>query len=292
MLPEVPFLGVGLGFRRELEKEILSAPQRIDFLELIADQYIDRPDNREQEAANLAARFPIILHGVDFSVGTDCPVDESYLRSFCRVADLTRARWVSDHLCLTRVPGNSLGQLTPLSFTDEMVKIAAGHIAEIAEAVSRPFLIENISYYFLMPSAVLSEAEFLTAVVEESKCWILLDLANVLNNAVNHNYDPYEFLDQIPLERVVQIHLAGSTYSGKLLIDSHSQPVPPKVFELLRYVAPRMPSLRGVLLERDQNFPPLDGLLSELEVVREILRTHWAPYYEVCADGKAVAGHV
>src|SRR5262245_20408400 len=130
MLPEVPFLGAGLGFRRELKKEILSAPQRIDFLELIADQYIDRPDNREQEAAKLAARYPIILHGVDFSLGTDCPVDESYLRSFCRVANLTRARWVSDHLCLTRVPGNSLGQLTPLSFTDEMVKIAAGHIAE------------------------------------------------------------------------------------------------------------------------------------------------------------------
>ena len=284
MLQGVPFLGAGLGFRREIGKEILSASQQVNFLELIADQYIDRPGIREQEAADLATRFPVVLHGVDFSVGTDCPLDETYLRSFCRIADLTKAHWVSDHLCLTRIPGNSLGQLTPLSFTDETVRIAAKHISEIADAVGRPFLIENISYYFTMPAAVMTEAEFITAVVREANCWLLLDLANVMNNAANQGYDARLFLDQLPLDRVVQIHLAGSSYSGPLLIDSHSQPVPDQVFELLKYVAPRMPSLRGVLLERDQNFPPIEELVAELEVTRQILKTHWAPYYYAGAE--------
>jgi uncharacterized protein (UPF0276 family) len=289
MLQEVPFLGVGLGFRREIGKEILSATEQIDFLELIADQYIDRPEIREEEAVDLAARFPVILHGVDFSVGTDCPLDETYLRGFCRIADLTQPHWVSDHLCLTRIPGNSLGQLTPLSFTDETVKIAAKHISEIANAVRRPFLIENISYYFKMPGTVLTEAEFITAVVRESNCWLLLDLANVMNNAANQGYDAREFLDELPLDRVVQIHLAGSSYSGPLLIDSHSHPVPDQVFDLLRYVAPRMPSLRGVLIERDQNFPPFEELVAELEVTRQILKTHWAPHHHVDAVFPSVA---
>jgi uncharacterized protein (UPF0276 family) len=106
---------------------------------------------------------------------------------------------------------------------------------------------------------------------------MLLDLTNVQNNAVNMNYDPYEFLDAIPLERVVQIHLAGGYYFQSVLLDTHSHPVPGEILELLKYAAPRMPNLKGLIIERDQNFPHIDELLDELGQIREVLNTHWAP---------------
>jgi uncharacterized protein (UPF0276 family) len=92
-------------------------------------------------------------------------------------------------------------------------------------------------------------------------------------------YDPYAFLDSLPLERVVQIHLAGGFYLGSVLLDTHSHSVPVEVFDLLKYVAPRMPNLRGVLIERDQNFPPFDELIDELDQVREVLRSDWVPHH-------------
>jgi len=275
MLEQVPFLGVGLSFRRELKDQILAALDRIDFLELIADQYIDKPWIREQEASDLAEKLPLILHGVDFSIGTDCPIDDSYLQKFHRIAEISKPKWVSDHLCFTGVPGNSLGQLTPLPFTDYTVDYVVRHIKEIASTFDCPFLIENISYYFLLPPSTMMEAEFITRVVRNSGCWLLLDLANVRNNAINNNYNPYEFLDQVPLDRVVQIHLAGGFYKRGLLLDSHSDPVHPEVFDMLRYVAPKMPNLKGINIERDQNFPPLGELLAEMDHVREILASDW-----------------
>jgi len=248
--------------------------ERIDFLELIADQYIDKPLIREQEAAELAQQFPLILHGVDFSVGTDCVIDDNYLEKFHRAAEFAKPKWVSDHLCFTGVPGNSLGQLTPLPFTEQTVDIVVRNIKAIAGTFNCPFLIENISYYFLVPPSSLAEAEFITRVVHGADCWLLLDLANLRNNAINNNYDPYKFLDEIPLERVVQIHLAGGYYRRGLLLDTHSESIHPEVFDLLRYATPRMSQLRGINIERDQNFPPLSELLADLDTAREILATH------------------
>jgi uncharacterized protein (UPF0276 family) len=277
MLNEIPFLGAGLGFRKELKEGILANPERVDFLELILDQYINKPPFKEQEACELARRFPLVIHGVDLSIGTDCAPDLTYLDHMQRLAELVDAKWVSDHLSITRVPGNTLGQLTPLSFNENLVDIVVRHIDTITKVIKRPFLVENISYYFTIPPTTLSEAEFITRVAENSGCYLLLDLTNLLNNSTNNGYDPFEFLDQIPLDRVVQIHLAGSSYHRNLWLDTHNRPVPPSVFELLQYAAPRMPQLKGVLIERDQDFPPIDELFGELDRAREILAEHSPP---------------
>ena len=277
MLDDIPFLGAGLSFRKELKEGILSAPHRVDFLELIADQYINKPLFKAEEARHLSQTFPVIVHGVDLSIGTDCPLDEEYFDKMTAVAEMVDAKWISDHLSLTRVPGGLLGQLTPLAFNENMVKIVVQHVESIVRRLDRPFLLENISYYFSIPPATLTEAEFISRVIDDSGCWLLLDLTNLLNNAVNNNYDPREFLDRIPLDRVVQIHLAGSTYMKNLWLDTHSRPVPPTVFDLLRYAAPKMPQLKGVNIERDQDFPPIEEIFSELDTVREILAECSAP---------------
>jgi uncharacterized protein len=285
----LPLLGVGLGFRQELKDQILNAVDQIDFLELLTDQYIGMPPHKEEEARQLAELFPIVLHGVDLSVGTDMPLDESYVRQLLQVVDWVQPKWVSDHLSFTRVPGLNIGQLTPLAFTRRSVETVARNIRNMANRLDCPFAVENISYYFRVPPYELTEAEFLTQVLTEANCALLLDLTNVQNNAVNNGYDPLEFLNQIPLDRVLQIHLAGGFWHKGILLDTHSHAVPDSVFDLLRYALPRMPSLRAVMIERDQSFPPLEELLAELQHVRSILAQAWKPG-DVATTGVAVDG--
>src|SRR4051794_39156762 len=135
-------LGVGLGYRRELRDVVLSAADQIDFLELLTDQYMDMPARQAREAQELATVFPIVLHGVDLSVGTDEPPDMEYVDKICQVAEWTHAEWVSDHLCFTRVGGVNIGQLTPLSFTNEAADIAARNIRTVQAAIGLPFAVE------------------------------------------------------------------------------------------------------------------------------------------------------
>lgn len=274
---DVPVLGFGVSYRQELREEILARPGTVDFLELISDHYADMPKYRLDEARDLAACFPIVLHGVEMSIGTESGVDDSYLSEVRRISEVLDPVWVSDHLCFTKVPGLNIGQLTPLSFSKETAAIASKHIRRVAAAFDIPFLVENISYYFRVPSASMSEAEFITSVVESSDAWLLLDLTNVHNNAINNGYDAYEFLDSIPLERVMQLHLAGGYYYRDVLLDTHSHAVPVEVFDMLSHVASRLPNLKGVCVERDQNFPPLDDILGELAQARLILGQAGSP---------------
>lgn len=278
-MAQIPFLGSGLSYHEEQRNEILAEAAHIDVLELIADQYIDMPPHKKEEACFLAGRFPVVLHSVDLSIGTDTPVDGEYLRKLHKVAEWVQPKWVSDHLCFTRVDGLNIGQLTPLSFSGQIADIVIRNIKCVAATFSCPFLLENISYYFTVPPGTMSEAEFITRIIRESGCGLLLDLTNVQNNAVNNDYNAYEFLDQIPLDRVVQVHLAGGYYHRGILLDAHSDPVPAEVFDLLRYSAPRMPLLRAVTIERDQNYPPFRELIDELDKIREILNTNWMPYH-------------
>ncbi|MEK6300964.1 MAG: DUF692 domain-containing protein [Acidobacteriota bacterium] len=276
---DLPFLGVGLGFRQEIKEDLLRYSNRIDFLEVMTEHYIDMPPHKRAEVQELAEVVPLVLHGVELSIGTFGSVDQSHLQKMRQVADWARAYWVSDHLCLTRVPGLAIGNLTPVPFSEASSANIIANARYAASSFDCPFLLENISYYFQPLPREMSEAEFISRVVEGADCYLLLDLTNVQNNAVNMNYDPYVFLDSVPLERVVQIHLAGGYYLSSVLLDTHSHPVPSDVFDLLRYVAPRMPNLRGILIERDQNFPPFGELLDELDQVRDVVRNHWGPYH-------------
>jgi uncharacterized protein len=269
MIDELPNLGVGIGYRQELSEGIFMNASAIDFIELLTDQFIDMPAYRADEARRVAAAFPVVLHGVELSLGTDAPIDSDYLAKVHEIADWVDPVWVSDHLSFTRVPELSIGQLTPLSFNESVADLTARNVRAAAGTFDCPFLIENISYYFQVPPCTLTEAEFITAVLEKADCGLLLDLTNVQNNALNNEYDAHEFLDEIPLERVVQVHLAGGRSHQGLLLDTHSDPVPEEVFELLDYTVPRMTELRGISIERDQECSGIEELLPELRRARE-----------------------
>ena len=274
-LDDIPFLGVGLGFREALKSATLEHLDRIDFLELMTEHYIEMPPHKTRELELLAAEIPLVMHGVELSIGTFDWLDVEYLEKMRRVAELAHPHWISDHLCMTRVPERAIGNLTPVPLSPLNCSNIAHNARRAAEFFDCPFLLENISYYFQPPPTEMTEEAFVTRVLEGADCHMLLDLTNLCNNAINMGYNAYRYLDGIPLDRVVQIHLAGGYYHGSLLLDTHSHRVPDPVLDLLKHVLPRLPNLRGVLIERDQNFPPFTELLDELDGVRELVRQHW-----------------
>jgi len=267
----LPVLGAGLGYRPSIARELLSHRHKVDFLELIADHYFDSSSLRDDELAEVSREFPVVLHAIAMSIGTALPVDEQYLTELARVVCDSKALWVSDHLCFTKAGGVDMGQLTPLPFTEESVAVVCENVSRVKQHLNVPFLLENITYYFAIPGAEMSEAEFITSVVEGADCGLLLDLTNLHTNATNHGYDAHKFLESIPLERVMQIHLAGGTWMRSVLIDSHSSAVPSEVWGLLEFVRDRAP-IKGILIERDENFPPFSELIEELDIARSIMK--------------------
>ena len=161
--------------------------------------------------------------------------------------------------------------LIPLPFSKEAIKHVAKRIKHVQEFVGRPFLLENISFYMQMPGCEMNEAQFLSTVIEEADCGLLLDVNNVYVNSINHNYDPKEFIDSLPLERVVQIHLAGHKQQDKVVIDTHGESIIASVYDLLEYVLSKT-SVNAVMLERDQNFPKFEAIIDELQAIRQIMQ--------------------
>jgi hypothetical protein len=276
MYSDIPVLGVGLGWRKEISEEIMQHKESIDWCEIISEQFINVTTDKLGQMRKLSKVFPIVPHGVDLSIGTDMPLEEDYLSGLETLVEAVDAPWFTDHLCFTRTPGINIGQLTPLRFSEEMVEIVVGKARQIKERIKRPFLLENITYYFKIPGGELSESEFITHVLEKADIGMLLDVCNLYINSVNHGYDPHEWLNSIPLERVVQLHLAGGFRHNKKWIDSHSYPVHREVFELMEYIMDRAP-VKGVLLERDDNFPvSFQELVDELNYARAIFKRQYA----------------
>ncbi|MDC0707556.1 DUF692 family protein [Stigmatella sp. ncwal1] len=275
----MPTLGAGIGYRPELREHQSKHADRIDWFELIADRYVRSVPESIERALPLLERHPLIPHALETSLGTDGPLDVEYCEEVAELVKLVRAPFSSDHLCMTKAGGVELGQLTPLPFTEAAVRRCAKKARQVQEILGVPFLIENITYAFAFPSP-LGEAEFVTRVLTEADCGLLLDLANVFINSQNHRYDPYALLDALPLERVIQVHLAGGERRGAQWIDSHSQRVDsnPEVWQLLEYVA-RRSEIRAVLIERDQNFPEeFQEMLQDLDRARDIMhRAHHRP---------------
>ncbi|MCP3065172.1 DUF692 domain-containing protein [Myxococcus sp. K38C18041901] len=271
-LRELPFLGVGIGFRPELQKEQSRHLDRIDWFELIADRYLRSVPESIERARAMKGRQALVPHGLELSVGTEGPLDLQYCDEVAELVRTLRAPFYSDHLCMTKAGGFEIGQLTPLPFTEAAARRAARKARDIQRLLGVPFLLENVSYSFAFPSPMTEQA-FVSRVVTEADCGLLLDLTNVFINSQNHRYDPYAFLEALPLDRVIQIHLAGGEKHGGRWVDSHSQSVDahPEVWRLLEYVVARSP-VRAVLIERDQNFPSeFQEMLQDIEHAREIL---------------------
>jgi len=177
--------------------------------------------------------------------------------------------WISDHLCWTGVAGKNLHDLLPLPYTEEALAHIVGRVRAVQDILGRRILLENVSSYVSFRDSRLTEWEFLRAVAQEADCLILLDVNNIYVSSVNHEYDAYEYLNAIPVDRVQQIHLAGHQNHGGYLLDTHDHPVPDPVWDLYAAAVRRFGRV-STMIERDANIPPLGELLSELTAARRL----------------------
>jgi len=266
----LPALGVGLGYRTELKEAIFAHREQIDFLEIITDNYLAAP-GAQAALEEICALFPVIPHGVDLSIGSLMPLDQPYLQGIRRISDLTGSPYYSEHLCMTRVPGRDIGHLAPLWFTEELLQHVTQRVLTIQDFLGKPLILENVTYMLEIPQSTMSQAEFFQRLVEATGCGVLLDITNVFINATNHHFDAKQFIKDMPLSHLVQVHLAGGYWRGGWLVDGHSELVHPEVFELLEFVALLCP-IKSVLFEHDAHFPPMADMLKQMDRVRGILK--------------------
>lgn len=266
-----PLGGVGLGLRWDFLEEVVEGPPlAIDFFEVSPENYMRRGGYYPAQLERLRERYPLVTHGLTLSIGAEDEPDVEYLRELRAEVARTGSPWHSDHLCFSSLGRRTLHELLPLQHSRRNVKRVAERARRMRDALGVPFALENITYYAHPGREELSELAFLNAVLEQSGAGLLLDVNNVFVNAQNHGTDPRAFLRGLDLSRVVEIHVAGHTRrpSG-LILDTHGAQVADEVLELLE-LALRLTGPKPVLLERDNDVPPLPELLAEVSVLRAV----------------------
>jgi len=272
---DIPLKGYGLGLRPVHFPEILAdGPESskdwpIDWFEIISENYMNVGGLARRNLARVRETYPIVMHGVSLSIGGSDPIDEDYLKSLKDLMTWIQPSLVSDHLCWTGGDGINMHDLLPLPFTREAVRHVAERIGRVQEYLGRRIMMENVSSYVTYLDSEMTEWEFLGEVVTEADCDILLDVNNIYVSSFNHGFDPVEYLDAVPGERVRQFHLAGHENTGDFIIDTHDHPIIDNVWDLYAEAAKRFPSTPA-MIERDDHIPPLAELVAELNHAREI----------------------
>lgn len=268
-----PFQGFGLGLRPRHYNSFLAQPQAVDWLEVISENYMVQGGKPLAMLDRIRADYPIAMHGVSMSIGSVSPLDHGYLQRLKALADRVQPMWISDHLCWTGVHGTNLHDLFPLPYTEEALRHVAARVREVQETLGRRLVLENVSSYIDYASSEMSEWAFLTALAEEADCLLLLDVNNIYVSGMNHGFDPRTFIDGVPAHRIQQIHVAGHSNMGDVIIDTHDAPVPDEVFDLYAYACRRFGQV-STMIERDDAIPPLEDLIAELDRVRAVAAHH------------------
>ena len=264
-----PDLGFGVGLRREHFEYILSRKPQVDWFEVISENFMDSRGRPRYVLDRIAERYPVVLHGVSMSIGSTDALDFDYLRKLKRLADETRAVWVSDHLCWTGVLGRNTHDLLPVPLSEAMLKHVVSRIRIVQDVLERPLILENPSTYVSFASDTFSEWDFISRMAEEADCGLLLDVNNVYVSSINHDFDAVVYINSVPHNRVVQFHLAGHTNCGSYLIDTHDGKVIKPVWELYR-LARELTGGASTLLEWDANIPEFPVLHAEALKARDI----------------------
>lgn len=258
---------VGLMYRQELARDVRDAGREIDFLEVTAEHFLGPAAAYARVAEELSRRWPLLVHGLDLSLGTAADPEARATRERQDLVRRLGAAAFSEHASFTRVPGRAVGCLSPLPFCEAAVEAIARRAEALQEGLGVPLRLENIAYYFRPPGDEVTEVQFLRALLDRTGAEALLDLNNLHANATNFGYDAEAFLDAFPLDRVTEVHLAGGDWHGESFIDTHGAAPGPEVMGLLEMVASRAP-LRHVTLEWDHSFPPFERIVEVLRDAR------------------------
>ena len=261
--------GFGLGLRTQHYNDFLGAPQPVDWLEVISDNYMVDGGKPLAILDRIRADYPMAMHGVSLSIGAINGLNADYLNRLKALEQRIEPMWVSDHLCWTGVHGRKLHDLMPLPFTHEALQVVERNVHQAQEALQRPLVLENVSSYVEFTTSEMTEWEFLTEICQATGCKLLLDINNIYVSAFNHGFSPSDFINGVPVDGVMQFHLAGHQDNGDHLIDTHDHPVCDGVWDLYQQALRHFGDI-PTMIERDDNIPPLPELLAELDIARTL----------------------
>lgn len=267
---------VGIGWRPELAAGILTNLDRVDVVEVIADDLFTASKRELRAMQTLAAQIPVALHGVSLGLASSSAVDVARLEQMARVVNVIEPELWSEHLAFVRSAGLEIGHLAAPPRTEATIDGTACNVARAAQVVGTAPLLENVATLIEPPGSTLDEAAWITSAVSATNGGLLLDLNNLYSNAVNFRCDPSEMLRQLPLSRVQAVHLAGgkwisATNGEKRLLDDHLHDVPDEVYELLAELGANTNQPLTVILERDGSYPAFSELVQQLDLARAAL---------------------
>ncbi|MFA6303999.1 MAG: DUF692 domain-containing protein [Legionella sp.] len=268
-VPKMPFLGYGLGLRPDYYEEILALKPDIDWFEIITENYLVPGGKPLYYLDEIRKHYPLVMHGVSLSLASSDALDFNYLQEIKNLASRIEPVWISDHLCWTGVDNVNLHDLMPIPYTYEAINYLVPRIQQIQEFLGRRILIENVSSYLTYKQSEMTEWEFVRELVQRADCYILLDVNNVYVSSVNHQFNPLDYINAMPKERVAQIHLAGHSNEGAYIIDTHDAPVIQEVWDLYAKTIARLGPVSS-MIERDDNMPAFAELLAEVRKTKSI----------------------
>lgn len=263
------FLGFGLGLRTDYYDIILEQEPDVDWFEILSENYMVKGGKALYYLDAIRERYPIVMHGVSMSIGGTDPLDFDYLRQLKTLMERAQPKWISDHLCWTGQGNHNLHDLMPLPYNDDAIQHVAERVKVVQDYLGTQILLENVSSYVTYTHSKMTEWEFYSHVAEESDCLMLFDVNNVYVSARNHDFDSSDYINGVPRERVQQIHLAGHTDHGDFVIDTHDHPVVDPVWALYATALKRFGPV-STMIERDDQMPPFDELMAELDQARAI----------------------
>lgn len=267
----LPNLGLGVGLRNKHFPYLLNNEDPlVDWFEIISENFMDNYGYARYALERIAAKRPVVMHGVSLSIGSTDPLSMDYLTKLKALEQFIKPQWVSDHLCWTGVANVNTHDLLPMPLTEESLKHVISRVNQVQDFMGRPLVLENPSTYIEFKENTLTEWEFLSALATETKCGLLLDVNNVYVSAFNHGYSAEQYVRSLPHHHIVQMHIAGPSDCGDYLIDTHDHPVPTPVWHLYK-LAQELTGGVSTLLEWDAKIPEYPELVAELNKAKKVL---------------------
>lgn len=254
-----PFLGFGIGLRAEHYPYILEHKPAVDWFEILSENYMVPGGKPLDYLDKIRTDYPMVMHGVSLSIGSTDPLDPDYLKSLKQLIQRVQPHWISDHLCWTGVNGTNSHDLLPLPYNEATVAHIVDRVGQVQDILGRRILLENLSSYVTYKSSEMTEWDFINEISRRADCHILLDLNNIYVSAHNHQFDPVDYLNGIDVDRVMQFHLAGHSYNGEMIIDTHDHDVCDPVWALYATSLKRFGAV-STMIERDDDIPEFTQL--------------------------------
>jgi len=262
--------GIGIGLRVPHYDHILSERPTVDWFEIISETFMVEGGRPLEVLDRILDQYRVVQHGVALYLGSADQPNRAHLRRLKNLVRRTRTPWLSDHLCWGSIDGRATHDLLPMPYTFAAAKHTAAKIRQVRDFLEIPIAVENVSSYTEYHVSEMTEWEFLTEVVERADCGILLDVNNIYVSSRNHGFNPYDYVDGIPHDRVAQMHIAGHTKFEKYLLDTHDHPVLDPVWKLYAHAIRRC-GVTATLLEWDDKIPSFDEVHAEALKAKEYL---------------------